>query len=343
MPTNSKKKTPLQVWLQSTKKRYAAFLERRPHRTLRLTRRRDYARESGLPGLIAFTHTVNKTVWKYKKTFILLGIIYAGLFAVLVGVGSQSTYTSFTEEIKTAGETLLGGDFNALGQAGLLFVSIATVGLNENGTELQQLFAVLLGLMVWLTVVWLLRNLLAGHKVKLRDGLYNAGAPLFATALIAGVVVIQLLPLSIALIGYAAATASGLLTGGVEAMLFWAVAGLLGILSLYWITSSLIAMVISTLPGMYPMRAIRLAGDMVLGRRVAILIRWVWMALMLVVTWAAVLFPVILLDLWLKSLWPAVSWLPILPLTILLLSTIAIIWSASYIYLLYRKLVDSNE
>ncbi len=328
---------------KTVKARLKNFLARRPHRSFRRTLRRDYARPSGLPRLFAFTAEVNKTLWRYKTTFTLLGIVYAILFAVLVGIGSQDTYTSFTEEIKGAGEELLGGDLNALGQAGLLFVSIATVGINNVPGEAQQVFTILLALMVWLTVVWLLRNLLAGHKVRLRDGLYNAGAPLFATMLIAGVIVVQLLPVLLAMIGYAAASASGLLAGGVEAMLFWLAAGLLGMLSLYWVTSSLIAGIVITLPGMYPMRALRLSGDMVLGRRVAILIRWVWMVLMLTVTWVAVLFPVILLDMGVKSLWPVVEWLPIIPVALLLLGTFSVVWIAAYVYLLYRKVVEGNE
>lgn len=350
MPQSSKStKQPVKKKTQALKKRltfrqrYKGFLERRPHRTLRLTRRRDYVHPIELPGYISFTHYVNKTLWRHRKTFLLLGVVYALLFALLVGIGSQETYSSFTQEIKSAGEEMLGGDFNALGQAGLLFVSIATVGINEQPGEAQQIFTVLLGILVWLTTVWLLRNILAGHKVRLRDGLYNAGAPLFATILIVAIIAIQLLPVSIALIGYAAANASGLLAGGVEAMLFWLAAGLLGLLSLYWITSSIIALIIITLPGMYPMRAIRIAGDMVLGRRIKILLRWLWMGLVVALLWALILLPVILLDLGIKSLWPAIEWLPILPVTILLLGTVTIIWIAAYVYLFYRKMVDNDK
>lgn len=339
----AKKKALVEKGRLSFRERIKGSLTRRPHRTLRLTRRRDYLRPIKLPGYVAFTHSVNKKLWQYRKTFLLLGVVYAVLFAVLVGVGSQDIYQSFTQEIKAAGEEVLDGDFNALGQAGLLFVSIATVGINDQMGESQQIFTIILGLMVWLATVWLLRNLLAGHKVRLRDGLYSAGAPFFATVLIAALIAIQLLPIAIAMIGYAAANASGLLAGGVEAMLFWLAAGALGLLSLYWVTSSLVAMIIITLPGMYPMKAIRIAGDMMLGRRVKVLLRWLWMLLAVALSWAVVLFPVILLDLGLKSLWPAVSWLPILPVVILLLSTFTIIWCAAYVYLFYREVVDNDE
>jgi hypothetical protein len=200
----------------------------------------------------------------------------------------------------------------------------------------------LLALLTWLTTVWLLRNLLAGHKVKLRDGIYNASAPLLSTIVVALVLVVQLLPLALAAVGYSAAVASGLLAGGVEAMLFWIVAGLLGLLSLYWITSTFIALVVVTLPGMYPFRALKTSGDLVVGRRFRILKRILWMVLVLAVAWLLVMIPVILFDTWLKGIWVAITWLPIVPFVLLGLTSLTIVWSASYIYLLYRKVVADD-
>jgi hypothetical protein len=316
------------------------FLSRRPHRSFRLTRRRDYIRELNLPGYIAFTHFVNKTLWGYKKLFLGLAIIYLALFIILVGLGSQETYSTLTETLQQTTSNIGEGDISQVGQAGLLFLTIATVGITDSPTEAQQIYIVILGLMVWLTTVWLLRNKLAGHNVKLRDGLYNAGAPILAMFLVFLVFIIQLIPILVAAIGYGAATASGLLNSGVEAMLFWFAASFLAILSIFWATSTLFGLVIVTLPGMYPMKALKSAGDIVLGRRVRILLRWLWMFLMIALFWAVVLIPVILLDLWLKSIWSAFGGFPLIPIVLALLGTISVIWSSGYIYLLYRKVVD---
>jgi hypothetical protein len=195
--------------------------------------------------------------------------------------------------------------------------------------------------MVWLTTVWLLRNLLAGHKVKVRDGLYNSASPLFAMVIIALIIAVQLIPAVIAFVGYNAALGTGLIaSGGAGAMLFWIGAGLLSLLSLFWITSSLFAMIIVTIPGMYPLKAMRTAGDMVLGRRIKILLRWVWMALVLAVAWAVVIIPIILLDMLIKSLWPVIAWVPIVPVAGLLMAAVSTVWVSAYVYLLYRKVVD---
>lgn len=354
MPTNSKTPTKPTSKLKSKKEqsrvgktiavqkeRFNAYRDRRPHRSFQLTRRRDYVRPLALPGNISFTNEVTRMLWKYKKTFIWLIAVYVLVYAALVGVQSQETYSTLSNTLKETGSELFSGNWGAIGQASLLLVTVASSGVNTESTEGQQIFAVLIFLLAWLTTVWLLRNLLAGHKVKLRDGLYNSGAPLFAMIVVAVFIAIQLIPIAVALIGYTAAMSTGLISaGGAGAMLFWIGAALLTVLSLYWITSSLFAMIIVTIPGMYPYQAIKTAGDMMLGRRIKILLRWLWMSLIVVLAWAAVMIPIILIDMGLKSLWPAITWLPIVPLFTLIMAASSTIWVSAYVYLLYRKVVD---
>jgi hypothetical protein len=344
MPTNSKKsiRESARASFRKQRAKVHAYKNRRPHRSFRMTRRRDYARSLKLPGLIPFTHHVNRTMWSYRKVLFWLGAVYAVLTIILVGIGSQETYSTLTATLNEAGSEIFEGNAGQIGEAALLFATIGMSGLTGTLSETQQVYAVILGLMVWLTTVWLLRNLLAGHKVRMRDGLYSAGAPIVSTFLVALVLLIQLLPIGLAAVAYSAASSSGLLEGGVEAMLFWIGAVMLGMLSLYLITSTFFALIMVTLPGMYPMRALRTAGDMVIGRRTRILGRILWMVLTLVVTWAVVLIPIILFDGWIKGLWTQIEWVPIVPVVLLLLGTLSAIWSSGYIYLLYRKVVDDD-
>lgn len=328
--------------INKIKKRYDSFLKRRPHRSFRRTRRRDYVRSLKLPGYISFTIYVYKTIWNNKKVFGFLALLYAILTAILVGIASQEIYSTLTGAIDTTSGDLFSSAIGEIGKASLLFVTSATGGLSQSMTESQQIYAGIISLLTWMTSVWLLRNILAGHKVKMRDGLYSAGAPIISTFIVALVFIIQLLPLALALIGYSAASATGLLSGGVEAMLFWIAAGLLALLSLYWSTSTFFALVIVTLPGMYPFNALRTAGDMVVGRRLRILLRLLWMIIITVISWAIIMIPIIILDSWLKSLWSAIDWVPTIPIVLLILSTLTIIWISSYIYLFYRKVVADD-
>lgn len=316
------------------------YRERRPHRSFRLSRRRDYVRPIVLPGLWALTAEVFLVFWRYRTLFIPLALLYAILYGVLVGLTSQTTYSELSLALEDLGGEAFGGDWGAFSQVGALFVAVMTSGLGVALTEAQQIFAVLLGLMVWLSVVWLLRNRMAGHAVNLRDGLYSSASPLFATIVVSFVIVLQLVPVAIAAIGYAAASSTGLLSGGVEAMLFWFAAGLLALLSFYWVAGSLFALVVVTLPGMYPLKALKNSGDIVFGRRLVLLTRMLWMGSIIFVLWALVLVPLIGFDYWLKVTWVQLEWVPLVPVVLLILSSCTLVWTSIYVYLLYRKVVD---
>ncbi|HBO64363.1 TPA: hypothetical protein DD425_00180 [Candidatus Saccharibacteria bacterium] len=343
MPRSSKKQ-PGRHWVSKRWATYTKWLadyrERRPHRSFRRTRRRDYVRPIVLPGNIAFTHSVFQTVGRNWRLFLPLAVIYVVLYGLLVGLSSQAVYADLSATMQELGGEAFGGDWDAVSQVGALFLSVMTSGLGVELTEAQQLFAVLLTLMVWLTVVWLLRNRMAGHSVKLRDGLYSAGAPIFASIVVVVIMLVQLIPVALAAIGYAAAASTGILDGGVEAMLFWIAAGLLTLLSLYWVSSSLFALVIITLPGMYPVKALKSSADIIFGRRIKLLLRMLWMVLVILITWAVVLIPFIALDIWLKSIWPQIEWIPVIPILLVILSALTVIWTSVYVYLLYRRVVD---
>lgn len=340
--TQEKIKTSIKKPFVSMRAASKRYLSRRPHRSLRLTRRRDYVRSLQLPGYFSFTAHVNKILRQNRKTFALLVLTYSFISFVLVGIASQDTYSSLASTLNDTSSQILQGNLEEIGNAGALLGTAVTGSFSTTLTDVQQVYAVIITLLVWLTTVWLLRNRLAGHSVKLRDGLYNASAPILSTLVVVLVLVVQLLPLALALIGYGAASSTGLLNGGVEAMLFWFAAAGLALISLYWITSTFIALIIVTLPGMYPFVALRTAGDVVIGRRLRILLRLLWMSLVIVFTWIVVMVPVVLFDSWIKGLIPAIQWLPLVPVTLLIVSSFSVVWAASYIYLLYRKVVADD-
>jgi hypothetical protein len=324
-------------------KRRKNFLNRRPHRSFLLTKRRDYKRTLKLPGFFILTLEASALLWKNKKVFSLLGICFFVLIILFGLMGSQDTYQKIQDILNgTAPEGLFEGASGEIGKAGLLLFTLLTQGISAQPDPGQQIIAIFISLYVWLTVIWLLRNIVADKKVKLRDGLYNAGAPILPTLLMFMIVLVQLIPAAIAIIVSAAAFQSGLIEGGAAAMLATIGVALMVTLSMYWITSTIFALIIITLPGMYPMRAMAIAGDLVIGRRLRLLLRIVWMLVVVICWWVVVMIPVILLDNWIKSIFEQISWLPVIPVVFLIMSTLTIIWSATYIYLLYRKVVDDD-
>ncbi|MDR1197125.1 MAG: hypothetical protein LBL08_02530 [Candidatus Nomurabacteria bacterium] len=323
----------LKRWCGRQAKIHRDFLARRPHRSLFLTKRRDYVRSFKISGYLAFSHEVWQTIWKNRAIFIKFTILYAIFSLVLVGTLNQSNYLAMRDSVTSAVENLGVGDVFSL------FTNAITSGSGEEATMTSQLVAGLLLIFGWLVVVWILRYRLSGNKIRLRDALYNAGAPLVATFILLLIMVLQLIPFAIVLLAYSAVSGIGLINWSIdiENMAAWCALAVVAVMTLYWMVTSFVALIYITVPGVYPLQAIKLAGDRVVGRRMRILLRLIFMALPMAVMWAVILVPIILLDNWVK-----IDWLPLVPLGVLLLSTLTLVWVGSYIYLLYRRLLDDN-
>lgn len=332
-----KVKFPLNVWLSLKRwckrvtERHRAWLKRRPHRSFYLTRRRDSERSLKIPGYIAFSGQVWRMLINNKWLFLRFFLLYAALSAIIVGMLSQDNYQQLRE---TLNENSVGG----FGKLLALFTGAASGSASSSLDATQQLLSSIVFLFGWVTLVWLLRQIMAGHKVKLRDGLYSAGSPILATFMILIIIIVQLLPLAVVLIVYSSLTGVVINTGiAIENMAAWCALAVISALTIYWLASSFIALIIVTLPGMYPWRAFKAASDMVVGRRLRIVYRLIFMALPLLLLWLVILAPVILIDDKLN-----IAWLPLVPITVLLLTTMTLMWAATYIYMLYRRIVDDD-
>ena len=329
--------------LEKVKKKATGEKVKHLHNSFKLTKRRDFKKPLKLPNVFRFTKEVRKVVWKNKKIFIKLMLFYLVATILMVGLTSEDTYQTLSETLSSAGGDLFSGFWGSMTKSGMLFLTALSGGISDSLTDVQELYAGIITLITLLTAIWLFRNALADRKVKLRDGLYNACSPIISVFAIIIVMLLQLIPFAIVLIGYSAAVSTDLLSGGVEAMLFWIAACLLSFLSLYWLIGSFFALIIVTIPGVYPMVALRSANELIVSRRMKIFFRILWLALTLVLIWFVVLFPTILLDAWVKSMWSWISWLPLVPFMILLLTAFSLIWFSSYTYLLYRKVVDGES
>lgn len=334
---------PFVNFYASLRTRQANFLRRRPHRSFKLTKRRDYRRSLALPGYFAFTLEVARLLWRHKAMFVVLGIVYVLLTLAFQLLGSQETYSSLRSLLDTTEpEGLLEGVTGEVGRAGLLLMSLVSVGISGQLSESQQIAAVLLVLYMWMTVIWLLRNLLADKKVKVRDGIYSAGAPIVPTFLMFFIVLVQLLPAAFAVIVVSAGLQSGFIAQGAPAMAAGLALALIVVGTLYWVVSTCIALVVITLPGMYPLRALTIAGDLVIGRRLRLLLRFVWLAVTVIAWWVVVMIPVIIFDNAIKNWIEQIEWMPIVPVVMLFMVTLTLVWVPTYVYLLYRKVVDDD-
>lgn len=336
--TQAKKSAPQKRLIENSR----ALLARRPHRSFRRTRRRDYVRSLALPGYIAFTNEVVSHLWKYRRVFGALIFTYMVTTALLVGLASQAVFTQLTETLQETSANIFQGGWGELGKAGLLLITGISGNFSPELTEAQQIFAALLFLMAWLASVWLIRAQMAGGAPRMRDALYGSGAPIVSTAIVGLLVMVQMVPAAIGIIAYSAAVSTDFFSTGALAMVIGLLAFLLIVLSVYLVTSSFFALIVVTLPGMYPWQALRTAGDLVTGRRLRILLRLTWAAIIAILGWIVIMLPVILVASWLQTSIKQLAWVPIVPVALAFVASLSTVFMSAYIYKLYRKVVDDD-
>jgi hypothetical protein len=127
---------------------------------------------------------------------------------------------------------------------------------------------------------------------------------------------------------YSIVIANGIAVNLIEKALFVALFVALAALSVYWISSSLFALYIVTLPDMTPLKALRSARELVRGRRWAVFRKLICLPVILLVVAAIIMLPIIIL------LTPLAQWV------FFLLTMFALVAVHTYMYTLYRELLN---
>lgn len=333
-------------WIKDNRAKWREFRKdkHQPHKSFRRSYREDYIRKTKATGLLSHAMLTFQMIFKNWKIFLPLIAIMVLMYIVLVGLMSEDFYRQFQDSIEATNEELAHGEIGNFAKAGLLLVStITTGGLNTGMNEVQVVFTVLLFLIIWLTTIYLLRHLMAGGKPRMRDGLYNALGPLVATLLVFVVMFIQALPLMLVIITYSAAVTTGFLNTPFYALVYFIFAALMILMTVYLWSSSLIALTAVTAPGIYPMKALFVASDLMSGRRIKFTIRIFYLLLVAVIIYIIAVTPIILIDLWIKSVWDLVYGIPIVPFFMLVVTCFIFVYVTTYVYCYYRYLIDYQE
>lgn len=303
------------------------------HKSFVRTRRRDKIKRPKIEGYIAFPWYVFRMLWNRKWVYIRFIIAFFILSAIFIGALQADNVTSINETIDsaTSGSSVIGPVMRAVVTVG------SSIGgaLNNNLSDVQYIYLSALLILALLTVVWLLRHQLAGNKLKVRDGLYNAAAPIAAEYALLVVGIAQLLPVALTVLIYMSATTSGLLDGGIETAMFSVALLLVVVLTLYFMTTTLFAMFIATIPGTYPMKAYKAARHIVAGQRLRLLLRLLWMVVIVLVADFMVLVPFVIIV---NSVGGGNSWA--IPIAYQLVVIASIVYGTAYSYLLYRRMID---
>ena len=223
-------------------------------------------------------------------------------------------------------------------------LSLLLVGVDESasysGTAMT--FRILIFLMVFLVTIFILRRRLTGREVGLREALYNAMTPLLSTLVVFLVAAVQSIPIILLIIGYSAAVQTDFLKMPFYALLFLVFAALMILLSGYLLSSSLIALVAVSAPGLYPLKALRSASDLMAGRRMKFIYRLIALIIVMILVWVIIMLPMISFEAFMKQFaWAA--GIPFVQICLTVVIGFIEIYVTTYLYIYYRYLLKFDS
>jgi hypothetical protein len=302
-----------------------------PHRSFRRTPRLRH-RINPVTGAKEAWLLIIETVLFVKKHivfFLWLMVLYSIVTYLLVGGVSQVDYAQLKQQASP-----IAGGLDAITRAAAYFGATLTGGLTQSPSDLQRFMSGFLLLLFWLVTIWAVRMMSAGKPVKVRQAFYNGPTPLISTVCVLLVMATQLIPAALGLFALTVAFTQDWINSAVEGLAFGTAAALTCLLSLYWLSGSVIATAIVALPGMYPLQSLADARALTMGKRWVIALRIVAMLVIQLLLWAVILLPTFMLDAWLD-----LNWLPLVPIMVQVMGGVSVIFSSIYIYKLYRSLL----
>lgn len=263
-------------------------------------------------------------LWRHRRLFLGIAGIYTILNIFLVRGFSGAT------DIAPLKDVFMGGYQGGIGQltGSLTLFGLLITASGSDTSDVAAAYQTFLIIITSLAVVWALRQVMAGEQqVRVRDSFYKGMYPLVPVILIFLLAVLQLMPLIIGGGIYNLVVSNGIAVNLGE-RIAWSLIFFAGmVISLYFITSTVIALYIATLADMTPMRALRSARDLIRHRRWMVLRKILFLPLALIVISAVILLPII----WVLT--------PLAPWVFFVLSMIGIVVVHAYLYTLYRDLL----
>ncbi len=202
-----------------------------------------------------------KFMWQHKKIFFYIILIHGILYVTIV----RSPISTNIGAIRDSIDNVLGDNSQTTpkGTLATLGTVLTVSATSQTNSTLAGVFVLLMSLVY----IWAIRELHVRKDIKARDAYYNSMAPLVPVTLVLVVLSLQLLPFAGASFIYGTARTSGVFANGFEDLSVFVVALLIGLLSFYWVTSTVIAFYIATLQGMYPLQALKNARKLVQFQR----------------------------------------------------------------------------
>ncbi len=260
------------------------------------------------------------------KPAVGVAIVYA--LGVLVFARGLSVGQDMTS-IKQTLDSLFTGTG---GHAQSLFVEFMVLFNSSNTTTNAGggFFQAFLLIMCTLAIIWVFRQANSGTQPTTKAAFYNGMYPLAQFILVLLAISIQAIPLLLGSYLYSMLIANGIAVHAIEIFLSFLIIILLITWSLRMLMSSFFALYIVSLPGMTPVRALRSAKELVIGRRMLVVRKIVLLPVVLLLASVIVIVPFLLL-------WP-----PVAAWVFYTLSAFALVASNAYMYTIYKELIKDE-
>ncbi|HVX47918.1 MAG TPA: hypothetical protein VHA05_01000 [Candidatus Saccharimonadales bacterium] len=277
-----------------------------------------------LPNAWKLTKAAWQILWKNRVLFLGVTIIYGLLSLILVqGIAGGTDVSGIKHDLNQA----FTGSLGSLA-SGFSVFAVLVGSTGNSSSQTAGSYQLTLGIITSLAVIWALRQIMAGKRIRIRDAYYRGMAPLIPFILVIFVIGIQLIPFIIGSTLYSLVVTNGIAIGLLERLVFLLLF-LAGISwSIYMVSASLFALYIVTLPDMTPLKAVRSARDLAKGRRWPIILRLIFLPVVLLVAAAIIMVPIIIVLTFLAQ------WV------FFLLSMFTLVAVHAYLYTLYRELLN---
>lgn len=301
-------------------------LARPTYRSFRLNKRLKHPRPK-VAGSFTILKKSLKTLGKRKRFFAGIVLVYLLLTIILVkgfGVGGQ------IGDLKDTITDVFKGQFSQL-TTGLALFGVLLSNVTSAPSDQASAYQTVLLVTTSLAIIWALRQSIspknARTKLQVRDAYYKGMYPLVPFLMVLLVIGLQLMPVAIGGFLYSAVITGGLAVTALEKAIWITLIGMLVLLSLYMITSSVFALYITTLPNVRPLQALRSARELVRHRRWTIMRKLLFIPVALLLMAGVITIPLIIISA------GVAEWV------FFVLSMISLAVLHSYLYTLYRELL----
>lgn len=304
----------------SAKKATAKAPTKTKRRFLKRRERPEVPERKKLSNVYRLTVDTASLIRTHWKTFAGIAAIYFFVASVVVwGFRSASNLLEVYDRAALENKSNWAIGFESFGELTATMMDVSSEAGNAYGT--------LIFIIVSLALIWVLRHIMAGKKPGIKEAFYQGMYPLVPVLMVLMVFFLQLIPLALGSFLYTVAFNAPILTTGIEQGAVTALGIVFAGVSVYFLSGSIFALYMVSLPDMEPLTALRSSRELVRYRRWEVVRKLLFLPLLLFLVGITIMLPIIIVL-------PTIAeWV------FRILAIGGLVFAHTYLYNLYRELL----